>query len=68
MKPFDKMTRAELVEEMKLLFPYLFEPMPYQPRIKTKEERESEYQHRHWYADMQDAVNHHADIKRMGER
>lgn len=53
------MTKKEIETAMFDWFPFLREPMPYQPRLKTKDEKEQDRAWALWRADMQDAVEHH---------
>lgn len=53
MKELTGMTPKEVAEQMMEWFPWLKEPMPYQPRIRSKEEKESEFQWKDWRSDMQ---------------
>lgn len=67
MKIAVEMTREELIAEMHEWFPWLREPMPYQPRLKSKEEKEQDHAWAMWRADMQDTIEYHAERRLQGK-
>lgn len=68
MKKFSEMTKKELFDEMVQWFPWLKDPLPYQPREKSKDQKEYDRAWSMWRADMQDAVDYQNEQRLLGKQ